>query len=132
MLSARNIKRGRDAVLAGHRLTSPEWFILGIISEQRSVTAKDLAQELQANPTYITATLGKLKNKKLITSKQSISDNRLRVLSLTAQGKTLVEAVGRGVAAAIDESFGHLGDEAVKHYFAVTQAISEAPENRRI
>jgi DNA-binding MarR family transcriptional regulator len=123
-LSARNIKNVRDTVLKKHKLSSPEWFTLAVIAEQDDASAKSLAQELEVNPTYITATLSKLKQKKLLDSKISISDSRVRDLQITTAGQQMVDTISMEISEVINNCLGNFSSEKLDNYFEIIKALS--------
>jgi DNA-binding MarR family transcriptional regulator len=123
-LSARNIKKVRDNVLKKHKLSSPEWFALAIIGEQADASAKSLAQELEVNPTYITATLSKLKQKKLLDSKISSSDSRVRDLQITASGQQMVDTVSLEISEVVNRCLGDFSSEKLDNYFEIIKVLS--------
>jgi DNA-binding MarR family transcriptional regulator len=130
--AARNIKRRRELVLAHYDLRSPAWFVLGIVASHKKngVTAKELAQILEVKSTYITAIVGKLKNRKLIYTEKDATDSRFRQIYLTDAGAEFCVQVEKELASEIAYFLEGVTFEEVKGYVKILRLIAERPIDR--
>jgi DNA-binding MarR family transcriptional regulator len=78
--------------LAEGELTLPERSALAKIGRGGPLTAADLAKQEQISPQSMSATLGELNSRGLITRSPDPNDGRRAILSLTAAGTTALHA----------------------------------------
>jgi len=94
MAAYRSVRAVVNGCLAGRRLNATQWAILGAVydnPEQLRVT--DLATQLQVEGAFVTNLVRQLLKAGYLTHTIHPTDNRARLLSLTTEGRQLVETV---------------------------------------
>lgn len=101
--AARNVAAIRDEVLAGFQLTSSEWFVLDIVYAARKdgISVGAVAKHMDVQTTYIALVLRHLQTKRLATTTASDQDRRVRFVTLTKDGESLLKRS----SSALEDSF---------------------------
>lgn|GEM_PF-2143877 len=98
--ATRNSNQLRESILEKYSLSSPEWYALGLIqsySASGGVKVSDIAAELDVNPTYATALIRRLQDKRLVQSRVLQADRRSRLVTVTKRGALKENAVSREI-----------------------------------
>lgn len=129
---SRFLKQYREQVLEAYHLTTPQWFALGVLSEypKDGLTTKRLHEILGANQTYVTATIGSLKVRKLVVSKDCSEDRRKRVLHLTDDGRRIVTDTEEKLQNASDRllAASDLNERDLLGYVRILESLAHSEE----
>ncbi|WP_326820921.1 MarR family transcriptional regulator [Streptosporangium sp. NBC_01639] len=86
------IQQATDAPLRGHGLTRPEFDILGTLRRlDRELTPSQIARETFASGAAVTKRLRFLQERGLVIRRPDDRDRRVSHLSLTEQGRTIID-----------------------------------------
>ncbi|AKP38145.1 MarR family transcriptional regulator [Listeria monocytogenes] len=101
-------KRKMDAKVAQFELTTQQARVLGFLNDNAAneIIQKDLQRIFQTRGASITSLIQGLEKKELISRKPSIRDGREKVVTLTEEGKRIVDE--------FNESFPREDDKAKK------------------
>ncbi|HDT9738388.1 TPA: MarR family transcriptional regulator [Listeria monocytogenes] len=101
-------KRKMDAIVAQFGLTTQQARVLGFLNDNAAneIIQKDLQRIFQTRGASITSLIQGLEKKQLISRKPSIRDGREKVVTLTEEGKRIVDE--------FNESFPREDDKAKK------------------
>lgn len=93
--TVRQFRRYAQQVLSanGFEITGDQWVVLKRIHEQEGLSQREVARLTYKDPASITRILDLLRKQDLVLRNPSASDRRVHVLSLTAKGNKLVEAI---------------------------------------
>ena len=94
------IKGRFHRALGEHDLTLPQWIVLKALHPRGSLTARELADHLDATPANVTGILDRLEDARLVARAKSPDDGRVVLVRLTERGRGKVDAM-QGVGAAI-------------------------------
>ena len=90
LYSASNaIVRAYRPLLETLDLTYPQYLVMLVLWQQDGISVKQLGEQLFLDSGSLTPLLKRLETKGLIQRERSAQDERVRVLTLTGQGKTL-------------------------------------------
>ncbi len=90
LYSASNaIVRAYRPLLETLDLTYPQYLVMLVLWQQDGISVKQLGEKLFLDSGTLTPLLKRLETKGLIQRERSAQDERVRVLTLTGQGKTL-------------------------------------------
>ena len=89
----RTLMAAEQPVLDSHGLTMWAYTVLSYLDEKPLRTQAALAEAIHADKTRIIAVLDDLENRGLLTRRVDPDDRRARLLSLTAEGSRLRDAV---------------------------------------
>lgn len=111
-------------VLAPYDISPVEYRVLYLLAERGSSAATDLAPHLPIDPSYISRTVQRLFEKKLVARRRGRSDRRIVTLRATNAGRELLLAV----AESLQETDGELtrgipGDQLGQLHVALEQII---------
>lgn len=86
-------KRKMDAKVAQFGLTAPQARVLGFLNDNdtNEIIQKDLQKIFQTRGASITSLIQGLEKKNLIVRKSSLRDGREKVVTLTTEGKRIVD-----------------------------------------
>ncbi len=87
----RILKQETATILQPLGISTIEWAFLGLLYDKKVLRMKDAAQELGVEAPFITATSAQLHAKKLVHESRSEADVRVKLISLTEQGRGFVE-----------------------------------------
>lgn len=104
-------------------ITTLQYRILLRIVEQRAVLAKQLAVELDAGISTISAAVAKLACKGFVKRQDSACDMRAVELSLTAKGRRVADIADKAIRSAMGQYWSTL---AQKQYEAATTSVASA------
>ena len=106
---------------AEHKLTAPQLDCLLTIEEHQPVTASAIARSVHLSPSTVVGVLDRLEVKGLVLRERGAKDRRLVWLSLTDQGRSLVESAPSSLQKTLAEAMRELSEE-------TTTAIAESLE----
>jgi len=134
MLMARQANNIRTRTLKPYGLSSVEWFVLGLIqsrSAEGGIRVTDIANILDVQTTYITATLNALRAKGYVDSLRDQSDARVRLLIITKTGSAAVATIEEQLRKAIEQSLkGRVTAEQFESYVHVLEELSRDDHNK--
>lgn len=110
LLGAERRLRGRDQHREG-KLSHAQVRALFVLGRSHEVTAGQLAKAAELTPASVTAMLDHLEDAGIVERRRSSEDRRCVVVSLTAQGRELVEAKRARWRELIEEALDGLSDE---------------------
>lgn len=94
--SFRHLKVATAAALKKHGITSVDWAILGVVSENpEGLSLSAISKELGIQAPLVTVRANRLATKQLITITASQADSRQRMASLSTSGKRLMPTIER-------------------------------------
>jgi len=88
----KRLRQFQGYTLKESRLTSPQYLILGLLSEQDGRPFKDLAEALACTRATITGIVDTLEKKGLVTRNPHPQDRRSMLVRLTDGGKALLQS----------------------------------------
>lgn len=112
-----------DEMLARRGLSRVHHRILFFIARQPDLSVSQLLAALGVTKQALNLPLRQLLERDLIRSEACDNDKRRRLLTLTAEGSKLEKALRREQGRLLQRAFDDAGEEAVKGWLAVNQAI---------
>ncbi|MFZ6046524.1 MarR family winged helix-turn-helix transcriptional regulator [Pseudomonas sp. CR3202] len=112
-----------DEILARRGLSRVHHRILFFIAKYPGLSVKELLGYLGVTKQALNTPLRQLIEMKLVDSAAAIDDKRKRLLGFTAEGAKLEQALRREQARLLQRAFGEAGEEAVRGWLAVNQAL---------
>lgn len=91
--SSRLMKRTMDEQLKEYNLTSSQWALLKLLSEEQNLTQAQLAQRSLSDRATTGTIIDKLIEKGFICKKQGEQDRRSYVVSITEDGKNIARSI---------------------------------------
>lgn len=82
-----------DAVLRPHGIGSTQWAVLHELTENGPTTQRDLGRALHVERASLSGTVATLIRKDLVHQAPSVTDQRQKVVDLTAAGRALWDAL---------------------------------------
>jgi len=116
-------------VVDRHILHSPysltEARVLFEIFHNPNCTARKIKNILQVDEGYLSRTIDKLIKEGLITRKQSRSDGRVLILSLSKKGEREFLKINEGAEGSVESMIDHLSPDEVNEILAIMRRIQE-------
>lgn len=81
------------SVLQGYGINPTQWFILGLIKQDKNIRAADIANMLRVEPPLITIMSSELRSKGWIDKNLNPKDKRSNTFVLTDSGQQMVKEV---------------------------------------
>jgi DNA-binding MarR family transcriptional regulator len=116
--------RGRDHNRAGE-LTVAQLRALATLGREREMTAGRLARSADLNPATVTAMLDHLEAANIVQRRRSTEDRRVCNVSLTAEGRELLEHTLAGWQAAWEQKLAGVSDRDLAIAARVLGQVSE-------
>jgi DNA-binding MarR family transcriptional regulator len=91
-------------------LTNSQMRALSALAKAEEVTAGDLAKSADLNPASVTPMLDHLEAKGIIERRQGAADRRVRMVSLTSEGRAILEERRARWYAIWEENFAAMSD----------------------
>lgn len=118
-----------DEILARRGLSRVHHRILFFIAKYPGLSVKELLGYLGVTKQALNTPLRQLIEMKLVESVAAIDDKRKRQLGFTVEGAKLEQALRREQARLLQRAFGEAGEEAVRGWLEVNQALCTARQN---
>lgn len=118
-----------DAMLARRGLSRVHHRILFFIARKPGLSVSQLLGALGVTKQALNTPLRQLTEMKLIRSETADNDKRKRLLELTTDGSKLEKALRREQDQLLQRAFSEAGEDAVKGWLAVNQAIAHRQEH---
>ncbi|AOE86252.1 MarR family winged helix-turn-helix transcriptional regulator [Pseudomonas sp. TCU-HL1] len=118
-----------DEILARRGLSRVHHRILFFIAKYPGLSVKQLLGYLGVTKQALNTPLRQLIEMKLVESVAADDDKRKRLLGFTSEGAKLEQALRREQARLLRRAFGEAGEEAVRGWLAVNQALCTARQN---
>lgn len=115
-----------DEILARRGLSRVHHRILFFIAKYPGLSVKELLGYLGVTKQALNTPLRQLIELKLVESVAADDDKRKRLLGFTAEGAKLEHALRREQARLLQRAFGEAGEEAVRGWLEVNQALCTA------
>ena len=95
-------------MIPDHQLTSAQFVVMCTVLEHTQCSMSDVVKATAIDQATVRGIVERLKNRELITLAQDSSDKRKVIVSLTEQGKSLVDEMVPFAARITEETFGEL------------------------
>ncbi|MCY1209349.1 MarR family protein [compost metagenome] len=115
-----------DEILARRGLSRVHHRILFFIAKYPGLSVKQLLGYLGVTKQALNTPLRQLVELKLVESVAAVDDKRKRILGFTREGAKLEQALRREQARLLQRAFGEAGEEAVRGWLQVNQALCTA------
>ena len=92
-MTARNVKKELEERIKEYDITSSQWAVLKVLSEERAFTQAEVAKKLSADRATTGSVIDRLLDKKLISRNQCENDRRANKVSLTEYGLELTKKI---------------------------------------
>src|SRR4051812_23576654 len=86
--------RHRDHYAAYIGVTGPQYSMMTLVAENRSMTVGQLAQQMHVSSQFVTVEIGKLIKKNIVERRPNEADRRSMFLNLTSKGQNLLRELG--------------------------------------
>ncbi|MFJ9472705.1 MarR family winged helix-turn-helix transcriptional regulator [Streptomyces caniferus] len=127
----RALVAAEQPILDAHGLTMWAYSVLLHLDETPIRTQAALAEAIRADKTRIIAVLDDLETRELIRRQPDPEDRRVRLLSLTAEGRRLRDAVQTAIQQGEERLLARLPAADRAGFLKGLQALSTLPELRR-
>jgi DNA-binding MarR family transcriptional regulator len=104
-------------------INTTQWFILGQISQVKTIRPADIAGMLKVEAPLITSLADDLVNKGLVNKKLDSKDKRVRLLGLTKKGTQLVPKIESNLQTSLGTLLAGLSADELKIYHKVLGTI---------
>jgi DNA-binding MarR family transcriptional regulator len=91
------MRREMEASLRSSGMTLTQWRALGVLLHTPGATHSDLVQRLEIEAPSVTSLVNGMERRGWVKRTRSTADARVKRLSLTAQGKRLIEVAGEAM-----------------------------------
>ena len=118
-----NMIKGADGLLGGSGLGRAHHRAMYFIARRPSLPVSDLLRLLNITKQSLSRVLGELQDKGLVAQQVGDRDRRQRLLSLTADGVALEQALFDRIRAPIAEAYAQAGQQAVAGFWAVLYGL---------
>ena len=107
------LRRAMEPFFARHGISASQWAVLRALNRVEDdgvdgVRLTDLSESLLVRPPSVTGAIDRLQRMGLVERKASQTDQRAKLVSLTASGRSLVQRVRRGHADRVHRVLGAL------------------------
>jgi|SRR5690625_5643805 len=109
-------------------ITADQFTILQFIHQQDACTSTQIANTFGVGKSSVTALVNRLDEKKLIIRKRDSNDRRIVYLTLTAEGKKLVEQTEYELYRVIGEKLGHFDKDEIESYIIALEKLASLME----
>jgi DNA-binding MarR family transcriptional regulator len=96
------MRREMEASLRKSGMTVTQWRALGVLHHKSLVTHSELVKQLEIEAPSVTSLVNGMARKGWVTQKRSSADARVKQLSLTPRGKSMIEGV-RGATSPVEQ-----------------------------
>ncbi|MER5374784.1 MarR family transcriptional regulator [Streptomyces sp. NPDC002553] len=127
----RALMAAEQPVLDAHGLTMWAYAVLSHLDETPLRTQAALAEAIHADKTRIIAVLDDLESRGLLTRRPDPKDRRVRLLSLTSEGRRLRDVVRAAVQDREERLLGQLPAADRETFLRSLRTLYEASQSRR-
>ena len=123
----RNLRHFMTESLKEYGLTSTEWTMLGLISDETKnggIRVSDVARMLDVEISFVTNTVKKLKGLKFVIKAQDEQDKRVRILIGTDKAHLTVIHIERSLRKKMKLWLKNINNDELVRYITVLQKIS--------
>jgi DNA-binding MarR family transcriptional regulator len=120
-----------EALIADQTLSFSQWVTLMALREGDFNTAADLARNICHDAGSLTRILDQLEERGLIARQRSVSDRRVVSLTLSAEGRTLIESLMPRVVDFWNAMLGDFSHEEIRTLIKLLTRLTAAAESRR-
>ncbi|MDP4178857.1 MAG: MarR family transcriptional regulator [Bacillota bacterium] len=92
-LTARNVKKKLETKIKIYDITTSQWAVLKVLSEEDNLTQAEVAERLAADRATTGTVIDKLINKKLVYRNQCENDRRANRVNISDYGQELAEKI---------------------------------------
>lgn len=122
----RILKKRTNDLLTPYDLSTVEWALLGMLYEQKAgIRSKEAAELLSVDQPFVTVLLSHLKKLGLVEVNIDTQDARVKIVSLTPAGKTLVPKLEKILREGMRPLLKNLSIKELITYFKVLNFIVE-------
>src|SRR5215468_53938 len=90
-----SMQRCADAIFSARKITNDQCSLLWIVWKREGIRQNELAEELFTDPNTVTAMVVRLEKRGLIRREVCAEDARARRVSLTPQGRQLIQKLSK-------------------------------------
>ena len=129
----RNLKKESAHILAAQDLTNNDFFFLRILGKNDGIRASDIAGELGVQRGYISGLIKRMEKRKLIQKSPVLTDGRGISLSLTPEGKKILDSLDGAILDLIAGKLDHLKEAEARSLLKALRKLvhSQEQENPR-
>jgi len=88
---SRRITNAYRPILQNIDITYPQYLVMMVLWKEKKITVKELGNRLYLDSGTLTPLLKRLEQKKLLSRQRDSADERSVIISLTTEGKTLLQ-----------------------------------------
>lgn len=107
----------------GNNISFNQLRILNILRQEKVTTANEIAEIIGITPASMAVNIDYLIENKLVTSRLSKSDKRVKSLRLTMQGKTKLIKIGKRIVGEFSKMLNILSESEVKQFLRIIDKI---------
>lgn len=111
--------------LEPYGLSIPEWSLMGVVYDTDNMTLTQIADALRSKASHPTVLVEQLMERGLLSRTSHPDDRRVRVVTLTAKGRSLVPKIESSVRASIRDAVNHIPREELATYFGVLAQLAK-------
>lgn len=111
--------------LEPYGLTIPEWSLLGILYDEGPMSLTQITQILQSKASHPTVLVEQLVQQGLLTRESVSGDRRVKMVTITPQGKKILPEVERYARLKIAQALSSLTREELISYFEILKKIAK-------
>ncbi|PLS81347.1 hypothetical protein CYG49_02330 [Candidatus Saccharibacteria bacterium] len=120
----RSLHTQMSEALKPYGITLPQWGLLGLLNDKKSMSPSELSQELGVKPPVTTSMLHELENKQLIKRLSNPKDNRASSIQLSDEGKRIIPAVEKELRKDLVEFLKDIRPTELLAYMKVLEKLS--------
>lgn len=129
-ISARLIKHDLDSKMNEYGITTSQWAVLKLLSVESVLTQAQIADKLNSDRATCGSVIDRLVKKELIIKSMSDIDRRAYNISLSPQGKNLVEALTNHAIQSNHQALNGITDSDIKKLHTILNQIIKNLEGK--
>ncbi len=114
-------------LLDAHDINEQQWRVIRVLAEHDSLDATELATRANILAPSLTRMIRALSDRGLIRRDRDRDDGRRVILTITPQGRALIDAVTPGATRIYDGIDTDFGPDRVRQLIALLDALSQLP-----
>ena len=122
--TARNMKKQLETKIKIYDITTSQWAVLKVLSEEDNLTQAEVAEKLAADRATTGAVIDKLINKKLVYRNQCENDRRANRVRISDYGQDLAEKICCEAVKCNSRALGGFNDDEIEQLFDYIQRIN--------